>query len=290
MSKTGILNWGIFLGILLIFASAEAQDVRTREVLPNIYTVVSSSTESANSTFIVTKEGVIIIDPSKVKGDSKGLKARIQEITQQPAVYLMNSHFHTENLSGNSEFPDTKIIVAHSKTQKTLLNLLAAKKIEARVPNVIFQTGMEVALGGYQLQLKHHGPGHTQGDFYVYLPSWRIIITGGLVYNEIIPDLKDAYIDLWIDTLIEMEDLDAEIIVPGHGKPGNKPLVTQTKHYLMRLRDWVKEGLDKGLKLPKIIETTKQNIQKKYGDWANQDRIEDNIIRAFLEYSAKKGT
>ena len=290
MSKIGILKFGFFLGVFLMIGLAEAQDVRTREVLPNIYTVVSSSTDSANSTFVVTKEGVIVIDPGEAKGDSKGLKARIHEITQQPVVFLINSHFHPENLSGNSEFPDTKIIVAHSATQKTLLRLLAAKQIKVRVPNAIFQTGMEVALGGHRLQLKHHGPGHTKGDLYVYLPSWRIIITGGLVYNQIIPDLKDAYIDLWIETLIEMEDLDAEIIVPGHGKPGNKPLVTQTKHYLMRLRDWVKEGLEMGLKLPQVIETTKQKIQQKYGDWANQDRIEDNIIRAFFEYSAKKGT
>jgi glyoxylase-like metal-dependent hydrolase (beta-lactamase superfamily II) len=140
------------------------------------------------------------------------------------------------------------------------------------------------------LQLRHPGPAHTDGDLYVYMPSWRTIVAGGLVFNEVLPEINDSYIDPWIDALQEMEDLDAELIVPGHGKPGGKQIIIQAKHYLILLKRHVNYQLDEGRSLKETIHHVSGILKDKYGHWQHPERMVDNIRRAYIEYSAKRGT
>jgi len=276
--------------LILMAVPAQAGEYRILEVLPNIMTVMPQSPNDGNSTFITTPDGVIVIDTRLTQAGGEQVKEEIKKLTSKPVVYVINSHFHEENMTGNLAFSETKTIIAHKKTQEILLERIENEKLKIRVPNLVFENQMDLALGGFRLKLIHPGPAHTKGDLYIYLPSWRTIITGALVFNKVIPDMSDGYIDLWVDALQEMEDLDAELIVPGHGQPGGKPLVTQMKHYLMQLKRWVNDRLDDGKNLKTIRKEVSALIKQRYGHWKHQDRIDANIQRAFFEYSAKRGT
>ncbi|MDH5459071.1 MAG: hypothetical protein OEY26_10165, partial [Nitrospinota bacterium] len=102
--------------------------------------------------------------------------------------------------------------------------------------------------------------------------------------------MGDSTTDSWIKALAEMENLDAEVIVPGHGPVGGKPLVTQMKHYLMELKRFVNDALDDRKNLSETIEIVKANLKVKYSGWKHfEQRIDENIVRAYVEYSAKRG-
>ncbi len=286
----------LIAGIALCLVSqAVAEEYKTEEVLPGIFTMLSKSGPSANSTFIVTGEGVIVIDPGSSPSAGEALRKEIAKVTKEPVAYVINSHYHGEHTFGNSAFAGVPLVM-HSLAGKALLNSPGqrerkrwqkkhpGKSIKAQEPNLTFEDELGLKLGNYYLRLIHSPASHTSGDLYIYIASYRVIITGGLVYAKQIPDLREARISNWIDELQKMENLDAEIIIPGNGPVGNKPRVTLMKHYLMNVRTFVKDALYDGGSLPDIQKKVRAKLQKKFSDWAGQDRINQNVERAFFEY------
>lgn len=267
-----------------------AEEAELMEALPNIFCMVDPTGNGANSTFITTKEGVIVIDTRGNEQEAGQVLKTIGEMTKQPVVYVVNSHFHKENISGNGVFKSAKTIIAQKRAQAMMIIEAEQDNRTLTPPNLSFDRKLELMMGRYHLKLIHPGPAHTDGDLYIYIPKWRIIITGGMVFNRIIPILGDAYIESWIHALREMEDLDAEVIVPGHGRVGGKPLVTRMKHYLMELRRFVNDALDNRKNLSETMAIVKEKLKAKYSGWDHFDRVDENIVRAYVEYSAQRGT
>ena len=277
---------------LLVWANgaAFAQEAKLTEALPNIYCMVDTTGNGANATFITTREGVIVIDTTESEDKAGQMLQAIRKVTDQPVVYVVNSHFHKENISGNSVFKSARTIIAQNKALAMTVIEAAREKRKVTAANLAFDKKVELKLGKYHMKLIHPGPAHTDGDLYIYIPKWRILITGGLVFNGIIPFLGDSAIESWIHALVEMEDLDAEVIIPGHGKVGDKPLVTQMKHYLMELKRFVNDALDDGKNLPDTIPLVKERLKKKYSKWKHFERVDENIVRAYVEFSAQRGS
>jgi cyclase len=267
-----------------------AQEARLTEALPNIYCMVDLTGNGANAAFITTKEGVIVIDTRGSKQEAAQVLKAIRKMTNQPVVYVVNSHFHKENISGNGVFKSARTIIAQKRAQAMTVLEAEREKRKVTPANLSFKKKLELKLGKYHLKLIHPGPAHTDGDLYIYIPKWRIIITGGLVSNRSIPFLGDSNIESWIHALREMEDLDAEVIVPGHGPVGGKPIVTQMKHYLMELKRFVNDALDDRINLPGTITLVKEKLKAKYSKWKHFDRIDENIVRAYVEYNVQRGT
>jgi cyclase len=280
----GFLVW--MSGVSAVFA----EEAKLMEALPNIFCMVDKSGHGANSTFITTKEGVIVIDTRGNEQEAAQVLKAIREATDQPVVYVVNSHFHKENISGNGVFKSARTIITHKRAMAMIVLEAEREKRKVIPPNLAFEKQLELKMGKYHLKLIHPGPAHTEGDLYVYIPKWRILITGGMVFNRIIPFMGDGYIESWIHALREMEDLDAEVIVPGHGPVGGKPIVTQMKHYLMELKRFVNDALDDRKNLQETIEIVKAKLKTKYSGWRHFDRVDENIVRAYVEYSAKRGT
>ncbi len=66
------------------------------------------------------------------------------------------------------------------------------------------------------IELLHLGRGHTGGDVVVLLPNERLVFTGDLVLAGG-AYIGDAYVDEWLDTLDRFEELEFDVILPGHG-------------------------------------------------------------------------
>lgn len=278
-----------FLVWMSSVAAVFAQEARLIEALPNIYCMVDPAGNGANAIFITTKEGVIVIDTRGSEKEAERVLKAIREATQQPVVYVVNSHFHKENIAGNGVFKSAHTVIAQQQALAMIVTEAERENRKVTPPNLSFKKKLELRLGKYHLKLIHPGPAHTEGDLYVYIPKWRIIITGGMVFNGIIPFLGDSNIESWIHALREMEDLDAEVIVPGHGSVGGKPLVTKMKHYLMELKRFVNDALDDRKNLPDTITLVTEKLKAKYSGWEHFERVEENIVLAYIEYSTKRG-
>ena len=304
MIKVGSLTTALILSSLifslpLIFAS----EAKTIKVLENVYTITAGEGVDSNTTFIITKEGVIVIDTRPTPTEAKKVLAEIRKLTALPIVYTINTHYHGDHTFGNQVFKNSKTIIAHKNVRNKLIEsgqkhlslfktfgLPGIDEVEITPPNIIYEKEMEIWLGEYRLQLLYHGKGHTDGDTIIYIDQLRTVITGDLVFNKKIPYTADSYIDDWIDSLKYIELLKNETVIPGHGPIGERTTIISMKHYLMNLKELVLAQLKDKKTLKETQEIVEPILRKKYKDWKDLDWIKDNIERAWLEYSSKQKT
>ena len=288
--------------ILIHFVGVSVVASETVKVMENVYTIVHGEGVDSNTTFIVTQEGVIVIDTRVSPGEARKVKAEIRKVTDLPIRYTINTHYHGDHTFGNQVFKDTKGIIAHKNVRKSLsgslgrdhleriksFNLPGLDEVTVTPPNLVFEKKMDLYLGGYHLELIHFGRGHTDGDIFVYLHALKTVITGDLIFNRSHPYMGDGYVDEWISTLQFIEDIDNEVVIPGHGEVGGKPIVIAMKHYLLDLKTKVKAEMDQGKTLEETVTTVREGMMKKYGAWSKKNNLDNNIKRTFLELSLKE--
>ncbi len=302
MLKTRALTIITILTLLVgTHTSTFAGETQTVNVLKSVYTMIDSDGEDSNTTFIITTEGVIIIDTRPTPTEARKVLEEIRKLTDLPIVYTINTHYHGDHTFGNQVFKSSKSIIAHKNVRDTLVKsgqdhlslfktfgLPGMDEVEVTPPNIVYEKGMEIWLGEYRLQLLYHGKGHTTGDTIIFLDQLRTVITGDLVFNKKIPYMADAYIDEWIESLKYIQFLKNETVIPGHGPIGGRPTIIAMKHYLMDLKENVLEQLKDKKSLEETQNAVEPILREKYKDWKKLDWIKGNIERAWLEYSSKE--
>jgi cyclase len=111
------------------------------------------------------------------------------------------------------------------------------KTLVYQSPTLTFTDKLDIDIGNRKIQVKHLGRGNTPGDTIVYLPNKRILVAGDLLVHPI-PYTFDGYPAEWVQTLQKMAQLDAEVIVPGHGR------VLHDKTYLYLVADLLKSAVE----------------------------------------------
>ena len=304
MIKVGSLTTALILSFLIFSLPLTfAGEAKTIKVLENVYTITAGDGVDSNTTFIITKEGVIVIDTRPTPAEARKVLAEIRKLTALPIVYTINTHYHGDHTFGNQVFKNSKTIIAHKNVRNKLIEsgqehlslfktfgLPGINEVEITPPNIIYEKEMEIWLGGYRLQLLYHGKGHTDGDTIIYIDQLRTVITGDLVFNKKIPYMADSYIDDWIGSLKYIELLKNETVIPGHGPIGERTTIIAMKHYLMNLKELVLAQLKDNKTLKETQEIVEPILREKYKDWKELDWIKGNIERAWLEYSSKQNT
>ncbi|QPJ64126.1 MAG: MBL fold metallo-hydrolase [Candidatus Nitrohelix vancouverensis] len=292
---------GLLVGLVMAASVAWADESKAPHVsnpLTNIYTIAHGGVDS-NSTFIITSEGVIVVDTGTTPKEAQAVMDEISKRTDLPVVYTINTHHHGDHVFGNQVFRDGRTIIAHKNVHRFLagvrgkehldlfktFGIAGMDEVKVTPPNLVYEGMLEIFLGGYHLRLDHQGRGHTDGDTFIFMPHMQAVITGDLVFNQKIPYMGDAYVEDWINSLDYLENLHAETYIPGHGEVGGKPIVIAMKHYLINLRTWVKDEIQKGHSLKEAQENVGPKIKERYAHWKQHDWIDANIERAYTEYS-----
>jgi len=95
--------------------------------------------------------------------------------------------------------------------------------------------------------------------------------------------MRSDFPDDWIESLKRIEQLDFDILVPGHGKIGRKEHVHLFRGYLEDLRAAVIDQIKKGASL----EETKKAVRlPKYEKWGRYDDwFPENVEGMYRYYS-----
>ena len=225
------------------------------------------------SIFITTPKGVIVTDP--ISSDAAAwLKAKIKTLTDQPVRYVIYSHHHNDHITGGSVFADTALFVSQAAAKQKILQ---AADPQTPVPDVTFTDRMSIDLGGKRVELIYTGRNHSDNSLVVLLPQNRLLFAVDFIPIETVAyrALPDGYPDEWIGSLRQVEGLEFDTLVPGHGKIGTREHVRMFRGYLQDLRAAVEEQVRKGVSL----EEAKKNVQlPKYEQWARYaDWFPENV-------------
>ena len=292
-----VLMWFV-LSIWFCFDIAWAEKPKTIEVWKNLFTVSHGEGVNSNSTFLIAKNGVVVVDTRVTPAEARKVKEAIRKQTKLPILYVINTHYHGDHTFGNQTFRESHNIIAHENVRRALefeagkehLEVFKSLKIPGiedtmvTPPNIIFRDKMDIYAGEYHLELIHV-KGHTDGDLFIYIEALKTLITGDLIQNKRIPYMGDAYIEEWIKSINYMGDLNAEIYIPGHGEPAGKPLLIAMKHYLIELRRMVENQIKKGSSLKETQDAVRPKLKAKYSNWDKLEWLDGNIARAYREFS-----
>ena len=213
------------------------------------------------SVFLVTPDGVIVTDPIDADA-AKWLKDEIAKRFGKPIKYLIYSHDHRDHIAGGEVFADTATIVAHEKARATIIG----EKRPTAVPDVTFSDRMTLSLGGKTVELIYPGRSHSDNLIVMYFPAERAVFTVDFISVKRVAfkTLSDSYFPDWIEAIKQVEALDFDILVPGHGPMGSKADAADHRRYLEDLYGAVLAAAREGKSLAEM----KQSINlDKYKEW-----------------------
>ena len=138
--------------------------------------------------------------------------------------------------------------------------------------------------GTRRLQLLYQGSGHTDGDVVLYLPSEKVVFTGDLFFNKAIPNVQDANMHAWISTLKEIQKLDADKFVPGHGPVGTRKDLEAFLAYLEDLKSIVQTSVDRGDSLEQAIRDVQ--VPSRFATYSFPNFFPANVQKMYSELKA----
>jgi len=182
-----------------------------------------------NSTIIIGKTGVIVVDAKQTEAGAKDLLAQIAKITPKPVTTAIITHSDGDHVNGLVAFPVGIKIIAHENNKKEQQTALAAGGRGAppadRLPNLVTtKTKEKMTIDGVKLELYHFAPAHTSGDLIVFLPEQKIVSTGDIVVTNRADDNPNVHFEKngstegWLTNVKGMIGLNADTYVTGHGE------------------------------------------------------------------------
>jgi len=241
------------------------------EFIPNIYSAIGAtappgyenSGHNNNLSFIITGDGVIVINSSAAYLLAKSLHDEIKTITDQPVKLVINENGQGHAMLGNSYWAEQGVPIlahadaAHEFDERGFQSLEAMQKsnrekAEGTVltpPTITFDDKYLIEMGAYKIEVLYLGPSHSPGDLVVWLPAQKLVIAGDMAFHErMLPIFEDTLTADWLITWDEkFEKLGAVYVIPGHGHPTNMAQVRRyTRDYLIYLRGKVGALLEAG--------------------------------------------
>ncbi len=104
-------------------------------------------------------------------------------------------------------------------------------------------------------------PGHSPSQVAVFIPEERVICTSDNVSYKVAPWLHEALPFEWIKSLKRLQDLDADVLVPGHGAVCKKSYAGEMADFIQLWIDTVQSAIDKSWSLEEA--QTKINLLDK---------------------------
>jgi cyclase len=251
---------------------------------PDLYAYISDNDASANSTFLVSDQGILVVDTGLNTQEGRKLLAEIRKVSQAPVRWIVNTHYHPDHLGGNSVVGPDAVIISTAFTRSQATNPTQ----ENSVSETLGSKGLVLYLGGHEVQIYYPGPAHTMGDAVVYFPREHAIATGDLFLTNSCPAMDDGDMENWIMALDHMLALPVEHVVPGHFELATKNELQRFRNYLAAVQDQVARMHRQGMPLERMQASLALNSYKNFRQYPNYEATFRDNAAAYYRQLEKR--
>ena len=190
------------------------------------------------------KKEAAVIDPGTSTANEEKILSEFISSEKLEIKYLINTHCHIDHILGckfvkekyNPVYyaPEKDIpLLDHAQQQAQMFDIILD---EPPKPDLLIDEATDISLGNSKLKFLFT-PGHTPGEYCIYLEKEKICITGDVLFNESI-----GRTDLWggdYTALIESIENkllvlpDEVVIYPGHGETSTIGYEKQNNPFLV---------------------------------------------------------
>jgi glyoxylase-like metal-dependent hydrolase (beta-lactamase superfamily II) len=247
-----------------------------RRLAPGVYAVPGDtgrgSEGRSNAGFVVTPEGVVVIDALASPEQGEQLLQAVRRVTRQPIKWLILTHHHPDHHFGAVVFrrlgarviahPDRRVLASEAGEDALiadwvrLVGVGAMRGFEfADVPDRPVDRADTLRLGGHTLIICHPGAAHSPGDLVVWLPRERILFAGDLLVEDGVTMVVDGSSGVLLRALAGIDSLHPKTVVPGHGAipARSSELVARTRAYITGLRAEMRSALERGIPIGRAL-------------------------------------
>ena len=279
-----------------------------RELASGVYAVPGDTGKGVegrpNAGFVVTDEGVVVIDALASPRQGEQLLRSIRRVTDRPIRWLVLTHHHPDHHFGAVVLRKAGARVIAHPDKRTLASEGGEDALIAdwvRVVGLDAMRGFEFAdtpdrpvtgtdtlrLGGRTIVVSHPGAGHSPGDLIVWLPKERVLFAGDVLVEDGVSMVVDGNSDELLRVLDTVSALSARAVVPGHGAIPSRAgdLIARTRAYLEGLQSQMRAAIEKGVpmrramaSLPPADETRPVSLNS---------RRRRNAVRVYVEEERK---
>ncbi len=212
-----------------------------------------------------TRNGVLEVDIPSLERTLGIARSQIQKLRRD-----MGSEQNRAQAQGYREQIESR--------QQYLANL---SRLHIQAPSAALEERLILKEGSQEVRLLFLGEGHTNGDIVLFLPSAKIAFLGDLFFNDAIPNVQDANMLAWIDTLGRVLKLEADTFVPGHGAVGDRKAVEKFLAYLQELKSLVEPAVARGDTAEQAIQAV--GMPAKYSAYRFQNLFPANVQKMYAE-------
>ena len=267
-----------WLTLLLLNGAVFANDfdyaLQPQQIAADTY-VIEGKTEDfskanggfiVNTGFIVTNDGVVVIDTGVSRRFGEQQRAAIEKLTGKTIMRVYITHHHPDHFLGNQVYGDVPIyalpatrdgIKAEGETfSGNMYRLIGDWMRDTRIsaPTQEAKAGKET-IGGHELEVIAL-QGHTAGDLVLFDHTTGVLFAGDLVFNNRAATTPHATLKAWLQTLDSLQALPFKTLVPGHGKVASDSApLAQTRAWLQWLETALQDAAANGLDMTEVMQT-----------------------------------
>jgi glyoxylase-like metal-dependent hydrolase (beta-lactamase superfamily II) len=285
-------------------AGSSSDPYPVRRLAPGIYAVPGDigrgSEGRPNAGFIVTGDGVIVIDALASPAQGQQLLETVRSVTSEPVKWLVLTHHHPDHHFGAIVFrragakvmahPDRRTLAAEGGEGSLLADWVRVVGLDAMRgfefaddPDRPVTTSDTIRLGRRSVVVSHPAAAHTAGDLVVWLPDERILFAGDILVEDGVTMIVDGSSGALLEALTKIERLEPAIVIPGHGAIPRRPeaLVARTRRYITSLREEMRRAVERGVPLGKALSALPPADETR--PVSLNSRRRRNALRVYLE-------
>jgi glyoxylase-like metal-dependent hydrolase (beta-lactamase superfamily II) len=277
---------------------------RLHRLGPGVYAAVGDTGKGSegqpNAGFVVTSDGVVVIDALASPKQGRELLQAIRSITTQPIKWLVLTHHHPDHHFGAVVFrregaqviahPDRTSLALEAGEDALLADWVRVVGLDAMrgfefadTPDRAVTTADTLSLGNRTLVISHPGTAHSPGDLMVWLPAERVLFAGDLLVEDGVTMVVDGSSSELLEVLGRIDSLHPRYIVPGHGAlpPRAADLTARTRTYITRLKDEMRGAVERGIPMGRALRQLPPADQSRPVSYNSRRRR--NALRVYLE-------
>lgn len=298
---------------LLCATTAQAEprfSMQPEQVASGIYAVIPPTRErpnpqnrgwNSNSAFIVTGDGVLVVDTGSSTEIGEALKTAIAGVTDQPVRWILNTHAHGDHWLGNAAFENnvekiyaTRPVIDQIRSQGknwvvNFKRLTDGATGNSRIvpPDTVINSRQILQPGNKKIVLFPSGDSHSPGDLLLWLPDDRVLISGDVIYSDRMPSTNNSNLPQWIKLLPELEQLQPEVVIPGHGSVTDVRGIEHLHELLTALWQSVEKGYHAGLAAYETVPLVRERLADFAETYPGMDeKLPRDVPRIYLQVEA----
>ncbi len=240
-----------------------------------------------NPGFVITKEGVVVIDPGSSVQIGRMVLEKIASVTSSPVVASIATHIHGDHWLGNhalvKAYPNIQLYghpqlieLAEQGEAENWIRLMlqlthnSTKGTIPKIPDRAVNNGDVLQIGDVDFEIHHTGSAHTNTDIAVFVRQEDLMFTGDLVFNKRFGRMDGGHFQGLNDFLAHLISLNPAVVVPGHGETAGIELIDQMMDLNQIIYQTVQEHYEEGLSDFEIKPIVIENLGE-YTSWAGFD-------------------